>query len=129
MVVWFTSGMGTSGGAGKRHGCTSDQRYQQMHRCAAPGTLARRPDPSAQRVDGVRAPMQTDTVVGFRRLGRESFFEYPLEILRGNADTIVLELQVQLLTLSLARDLGADPQGALFLARIAHPFGGVDDEV
>src|SRR3982074_2239483 len=124
MVVLFSSGIGTSRSSGKRHGFTSDQGHQQMHRCAAPGTLACRPDPSAQRVDGVRAPMQTDTVVGFRRLGRESFFKYPLEILRSNADTIVLELQVQLLTLSLAPDLGADPQGALFLARIPHPFAG-----
>src|SRR6266478_4887245 len=129
MVVWFSSGMGTSRSSGKRQGFTNDQGHQQMHRCAPPGTLARRPDASTQRVDGVGAPVQTDTVVGFRRLGRESFFEYPLEILRGNADTVVLELQVQLLMLSLARDLGAHSQYALCLARIAHRVRGVDDEV
>src|ERR1700694_5021509 len=118
MVVWFSSGMGTSRSSGKRHGFTSDQGHQQMHRCAAPGTLARRPDASAQRVDGVGAPVQTDTGVGLWRLGRESVFDYPLVILRRNPDTVVLELQVQLLTLSLPPDLGAQSQYALFLGRI-----------
>src|SRR5205814_9677791 len=64
-------------------------------RCAAPGTLARRPDSSAQRVERVGAPVQTDTMVGLRRLGRESLFEYPRKILRRNADTVVPELQMR----------------------------------
>src|SRR5213079_2193414 len=96
-----------------------------MHRCAAPGTLARRPDPSAQRVERVGAPVQTDTMVGLRRLGRESLFEYA----RRNADTVGPELQVQLLTVGLASELGAHSQYALFLARIAHRLRRVDDEV
>src|SRR5437588_6035043 len=99
-----------------------------MHRCAAPGTLARRPDSSAQRVERVGAPVQTDTMVGLRRLGRESLFEYPRKILRRNADTVVPELQMQLLTVGLASELGAHSQYALFLARIAHRLRRVRSE-
>src|SRR5712691_3229899 len=129
MVVWFTSG------AGDLTQLRQETWFHARPRAPADASMRRArdprspPDPSAQRVDGVGAPVQTDTMVGLRRLGREAFFKYPLEILRRNADTIVLELQVQLLTLSLARDLGAHSQYAPFLAGIAHRVRGVDDEV
>src|ERR1700683_3454613 len=120
MVVEFGSAILTSGSSGERSSFTGDNWYQQMHRGTASRAVAGRPDPAAECVDRVGAPVQADSVVGFGRFGGEALLEHPRQILRGDADAVVPALQVQLLTIRLAHDLCAHVQYPLLLARIAH---------
>ena len=55
-----------SGRSGEGRGFGPVSRHHQMYRCTAAGATAGCPDPPAQCADGVGAPMQADSVVGFR---------------------------------------------------------------
>ena len=70
-----------------------------MYRCTAADSIARGPDPPAQRANGVGAPMQTDSMVGFVRLRRKALVEQAGEVPLGNASPCLRALLVAMMSL------------------------------
>src|SRR5580704_19257185 len=100
-----------------------------MQRRPESRAFAGRPNPAAEGRDRVRAPVQADAVVRVFRLGGVSLVEDALEVATGDADTVVLATQMQLLALVFAHDLGSQAQHPALVAGVAHGVGGVDDEI
>src|SRR5215467_14032505 len=103
MATWFGSLMGSCrfghGGV-----LTRTQRNRDMQCGSVTHADAGRPHPSAQRANGVRAPVQPDSKVGLGRLRREPLLEHPLEVLRRNSNAIVRTPDEQLMRIPLAED-------------------------
>src|SRR5579862_6812609 len=90
-------------------------------------TRAGCPDSPAKRANGIRAPVQSNTEMGFPRLGREAFLKDPLEILRCDPNAIVTAVQYQLPGLALGNHLCTDAQRAPGLSAVSCRVGRVDD--
>src|SRR5581483_2365738 len=105
------------------------QRDHEVHGGASSRTLAGCPDPPAERGNGIRAPVQSDAVVGFPGLGRETLLEYPAQIIRRDADPVVAEQQMELIAIGLAFELAFDLQQTFVLSRLLDRIGRIDDDV
>src|SRR3984957_20724030 len=115
--------------SGNRRYVSNRQRQHEMHRRTQTRAVADRPNSPAQRTDGIGAPMQADAVVGVAIFGREILVEYALQSGGGDADAVVLAMQVQMFAVRFLDDFGGKMQHALVAARIAHRIRGIDDQV
>ncbi len=100
-----------------------------MQRCPESGALAGRPNSPAEGCDRIRAPVQANPVIRVLRLRGVALVEHALEVATGDSDAVVPAMQMQLLALVLANDLGADAQQPAVAAGVAHRVRRVDDEI